>query len=420
MRNKKLSEEEYAQIADPYTRCVYLGVKSGENIWLMPMPYERETYGNLYDDESSKFSYGKRAGYAPYEIFYKELPAALSDTTFLARRQNGYHLNKLMDEQQKIWLPAFLQESLRIFFGKEEPTSEIWYFPEEITVDYNDSEKAEIIRTSISLTLPHFHFSIPEPTNLFLDDVHLQHLMCYFSVSSKDIIKLPLLPKQPLTKIVLKERLLERIEKGYLKILADRIANFLMPIEEIHQKLREVVEENAERVIQDALSGKFEGFLYEKIEGAPVLNDKGEQVMTHRRKSRWSKEEVPLLEHITSDEYSDYRQKHQRPFDSVFLWTGVMAQKPSVIWIIHPKSTKDYAVLLKMEKEELPEILRLYDDLISFEEKYEHILPNNITSHYLGRGDEQRSIHVPPLCNVNICMTKRTLKLLRGKEEKTV
>ena len=142
--------------------------------------------------------------------------------------------------------------------------------------------------------------------------------------------------------------------------------------------------------------------------------------MTHRRKSRWSKEEVPLLEHITSDEYSDYRRKYRRSFDSVFLWAGVEAQKPTVIWKIHPRSTKDYAVLLGKQKEELPEILRLYDDLISFEKNYEHILPSNITSHYLGRGDEQRSIHVPPLCNVNICMTKRTLKSLREKQSKTI
>ena len=385
----------------------------------MPMPYERETYGNLYDDESSKFSYGKRAGYAPYEIFYKVVPAALSGTTFLARRQSGYHLNELMDEQQKIWLPTFLQEAMNKFFGEEEPMSEAWYFPEEITVGYSDGQKAEITRTSASLTLPHFHFFIPEPKDLFLDDARLRQLMRFFSVSSKDIVNLPLLPIQTLTEKILKERIQERIEKAYLKILADRIAEFLLPIEELHQELREFVEENADRVIQDAVSGKFEGFLYEKIEGAPVLNDKGEQVMTHRRKSRWSKEEVPLLEHITSDEYSDYRRKYRRAFDSVFLWAGVEAQKPTVIWKIHPRSSKDYAVLLGKQKEELPEILRLYDDLISFEKNYEHILPSNITSHYLGRGDEQRSIHVPPLCNVNICMTKRTLKLLRGKEKKT-
>ena len=107
-----------------------------------------------------------------------------------------------------------------------------------------------------------------------------------------------------------------------------------------------------------------------------------------------------MLEHITSDEYSDYRRKYRRAFDSVFLWAGVEAQKPTVIWKIHPRSSKDYAVFTWKQKEELPEILRLYDDLISFEKNYEHILPSNITSHYLGRGDEQRSIHVPPLCNV--------------------
>lgn len=420
MKHDQLSEEEYARTADPYTRCVYLGVKSGKTIWLMPMPYERETYGNLYDDESSKFSYGKRAGYAPYEIFYKVVPAALSGTTFLARRQSGYHLNELMDEQQKIWLPTFLQEAMNKFFGEEEPMSEAWYFPEEITVGYSDGQKAEITRTSASLTLPHFHFFIPEPKDLFLDNARLRQLMRYFSVSSKDIVNLPLLPIQTLTEKILKERIQERIEKAYLKILADRIAEFLLPIEELHQELREFVEENADRVIQDAVLGKFEGFLYEKIEGAPVLNDKGEQVMTHRRKSRWSKEEVPLLEHITSDEYSDYRRKYRRSFDSVFLWAGVEAQKPTVIWKIHPRSTKDYAVLLGKQKEELPEILRLYDDLISFEKNYEHILPSNITSHYLGRGDEQRSIHVPPLCNVNICMTKRTLKSFREKEAKSM
>ena len=130
MKHDQLSEEEYARTADPYTRCVYLGVKSGKTIWLMPMPYERETYGNLYDDESSKFSSGKRAGYAPYEIFSKVVSAALSGTTFLARRQRGSHLNELMDEQQHIWLPTFLQAAMTNFFGDEETLSAAGYSQE--------------------------------------------------------------------------------------------------------------------------------------------------------------------------------------------------------------------------------------------------------------------------------------------------
>lgn len=45
MKHEKLTADEFLNHTDPYSRCVYLCVKSDETIWLMAMPYNTETYG---------------------------------------------------------------------------------------------------------------------------------------------------------------------------------------------------------------------------------------------------------------------------------------------------------------------------------------------------------------------------------------
>ncbi len=58
-----------------------------------------------------KYYTGCRAGYTPYEIFYKAPLEAEADCTFLAVPEKRDLPEELMDEQQKVWFPVFVGET---------------------------------------------------------------------------------------------------------------------------------------------------------------------------------------------------------------------------------------------------------------------------------------------------------------------
>lgn len=79
MKYENITEEEYDMSICDYKRYIALGVKSGDTMWIVKMPYSIDMYSHL-DDPESMYSGGKRAGYAPYQVFFKEAPAAKKKT----------------------------------------------------------------------------------------------------------------------------------------------------------------------------------------------------------------------------------------------------------------------------------------------------------------------------------------------------
>lgn len=72
-------------------------------------------------------------------------------------------------------------------------------------------------------------------------------------------------------------------------------------------------------------------------------------------------------------------------------------------------------------EKELPEILKLADAIHWFYEEYKDALPTNLTNEYLCQGaanEKNHSVYLPPLANVNICMTKWThRKIFAAKKD---
>ena len=52
MRYYHVSAEEYGEMVDESSKCVYLCVKSGETLWLMPMPYSKDYALGCFRDEA--------------------------------------------------------------------------------------------------------------------------------------------------------------------------------------------------------------------------------------------------------------------------------------------------------------------------------------------------------------------------------
>lgn len=268
MRYYHVSAEEYGEMVDESSKCVYLCVKSGETLWLMPMPYSKDYALGCFRDEASKYYYGSRAGYAPYEVFYNEIPAAPVGTSFLAVRQTGYKLAELMDNEQKIWLPVFLNETCNMFFGEKEPDAVDIVFQEEVVTQAEALEDGQLVSyTSKALCIPQYVYRLPEPEELFADELPIRKLMEHFGIASKDLVDIPLLPAKYAPQQEMDRRIEDNAKKAYLKLLAKHTAELMLPLWDLRKELLAYVECSEESLIERVCSGKFH--IIELVEGPP-------------------------------------------------------------------------------------------------------------------------------------------------------
>lgn len=420
MLHDHITAEEYLDQVCDYSRCVYLCVKSGDTIWLMRMPYQRDNYSQ-FEDPKSKYYYGRRAGYAPYEIFYKEPPAAESDTTFLSVPRRGYLLSELMDEQQKIWFPIFIEETIERFFrAEQEPETDGWVLPEEteaVIPGCSGSGERHIIPVYANLpAVPQYTYQIREPKEMF-EEGHMQELLEYFKVSREDIADVPVLPTGCGTREDCEKKIGEKVKKAYSRILAGRIADFLEGKWVVRRMILDRITADKGRIIEDAAEGRFASFMSVIVDGTQALDKNGNPAM--QKKYSWSTEMVPVIIHTTSDECTE-SQRIRHNTEPKILWVGnIPSGKASVVWKLRPKRAEDYAQLLGMPEKELPDILRMSDAIDWFYKEYGGGLPTSLTNEYTCgdyEGRESYSIYLPPLGNVNICMTKKTYKKYTAKQ----
>lgn len=418
MRNDHLTAEEYLNQICDYTRRIYLCVKSAETIWLMAMPYQTGN-NTRYDDPESKYYVGRRAGYAPYEIFYRDLAVTESDTAFLTVPRKGYLLAELLDEQQKVWFPVFMEETMDIFF-RSEPDSDELILPEEIMAVIPDSRgegKKCIVPIITSLpSSPSYVYEIKRPDDMF-EETYLQELFSYFKISREKILAAPVLPVGCGTRNTNERWIEDRIKKAYRKVLADRIAEFLELKWEVRERILDWICKDRERIIAQAAEGIFDSFMSVAVDGTPELDNSGKPVMM--RSPKWPYNEVPAIIRTTSEdceEQSDLRE-HIGP---KILWAGpVPSGKAPVVWKIRPGKADEYARLFHMPEAELPDILKLSGGISRFYEEFKYDLPRDMVNEWVVRGDrsgrkKERSVYLPPLGDINICMTKRTYKNYMG------
>lgn len=420
MRHDHINAEEYMNQVYDHSRCVYLCVKSGETIWLMRMPYQTDTYSR-YDGPESKYYHGCRAGYAPYEIFYKEPSAAPAETTFLAVPRKGYLLSELMDEQQKIWFPVFVEETIAKFFrAKEDPAADKWVMPEEATAvipGYGGKKTGAIVPVFTDLpAVPQYTYTLRSPEEIF-DAPYMRELCHYFQIRREDILDVPILPSECGTPEVYEEMIGKNLKKAYSRVLAGKIADFLEGKWKVRGIILDRIAADKGRIIEEAAKGKYSSFMSIVVDGTPVTDKDGKPAM--RRKNSWSMETSPIIIRTTSEECRESIHIRRNAAPRV-LWAGdIPSGKAPVVWKLRPRKAGEYSLLLDIPEKELPEILRLSDAISWFYKEYENVLPADIKSEYIYCGEESEkthSVYLPPLGNVNICMTKRTYKKYVGKQ----
>ena len=106
-------------------------------------------------------------------------------------------MDDVMDDEAKVWLPAFLEETVEYFFKTEMAgvKSTELILPEEMAASYlADGKKMWVCPVSSGVpSLVTFDYQIPSPETLF-DEDYMPELLQYFDVKPSDIDDAPILP----------------------------------------------------------------------------------------------------------------------------------------------------------------------------------------------------------------------------------
>lgn len=418
MHNDKLTEEQYLAAACDYTRCVYLCVKSGGRCWLVSMPWKGDYYSRI-GDPKAEFYYGKRASYAPYQIFYKNAAPAPEGSTMLAVRKTGYLLSELMDPMSMAWYPAFLDETMKLFFDKNGtlPDTKELIFAEEAAAEGpsdGNAGKDKYAVVPVYSGVPavcSWKYAIKPPAGMFPDDPDTLYLLDYFGISEKDVTGIPILPEKNGSPDAMLAAADERLKKAYLKLLADRIADLMEGRWDARRWLLKQMQANMDGILEMAGNGDLMAFMKVTVDGTPVLNPDGTPKMVKRQKYPW--DEIPeTVKTAPEDGREDWHRLEDSFSKMVFWYTKPTSGRPPVVWHLEPSAPEHYAMLAGTDVDALPETLRLADRLSAFYKAHSGSLPGDLTNKYaaLGYGQKKKSIYVPCFGRLNICMTKKAYK----------
>ena len=420
MRNDGITEEEYMEMDCDYTRCVYTCVKSGGTCWLVPMPYHHDQYSKIAI-EAHAYYYGKRASYAPYEIFIKEPPRAPEGTTLLAIPRNGYLLSELMDPLSMAWFPAFMDETIKYFFKCEgEPGASdillseeaVAEMPEEFQglpeYDAGNGYAVVPVVSGVPATATYI-YTIKRPYELDFEPWFLD-LLDELGVNAGDLKGVPILPVDDGDRASYDKKMEQHMRSAYVKLAAVKIAEKMADRWEVRSWLTRKIRENIGSIITQAGDGDLMSFMEVVVEGTPILDENGNQKMEAMDRYPYTKR--PAAQHTSPDDARQYAEPDRRFSWQVFWASDHTSGKPPVVWKLRPCAPEHYAALADVDVSELPEILRLSGLFTKFQSQYKNALKGDIMNEWTARGygdpdDPKISAYMPCIGPVNICMTKK-------------
>lgn len=418
MNHDNLTEEEYMAMDCDYTRTVYTCVKSGGTCWLVPMPYHHDQYSKIAT-EAHAYYYGKRASYAPYEIFIKEPPRAPEGTTLLAVPRNGYLLSELMDPLSMAWFPAFMDETIKYFFrcDGEPRASDVLLCEEAVAVmpeefhglpEYEDGNGYAIVPVVSGVpAVASYSYTVKRPYELGLEPWFLD-LLDELGINAGDMKGVPILPVKDGDRGSYDKDLDGKMEKAYVKLAALKIAEKMESRWEVRSWLVKKARENQGNLIAMAGDGDLMEFMEVVVEGTPVLDENGNQKT--ETEQRYPYRSRPAVQHTSPDDARQYAEPDRRFSWQVFWASDRTSGKPPVVWKLRPCKPEHYAAIAGIETGDLPEILRLSGLFTAFQDKYKGWIHGDLMNEWTARGygdGTKKSAYMPCMAPVNICMTKK-------------
>ena len=392
MLHNHMTEDEAAN--EIRQQIIYVGLKNGENLYLIQMPIRNGAY-RLQSDETLYWN-GKRTSFAPYQVFYKDLAPANADTVLPAVKRSTYRLSDIMDDMQKIWLPIFLNETINHVF-KNMPNAISGFLPEQTNVLYKNTKDAHPVRYVVSL--PAIKDCIDGPA---------AELFQFFRIHDDDIWKrlqtyLPL----PALGICIREKLNEDLKEKVKDLCYDEIAVRLTEwLKENRSQGRawaiNWVFEHTNDILQKAKNGELSNF--------SVLSDK------YQSRTNWSSSSRNFT--AADGIQSPYASDRYVP---IKLWDGPALKKP--VWMdqIHPKTVKDFICLTGLPEDKLPDIIRLQPTIQAFcdeQYKYWRKFETTATTIDISRQNENpKCMALNDQLIIQICMSARVRKNYKERSQ---
>lgn len=226
MRNEHIeSDEEYFAKEDIWKRKVYLVVKNGENIWLLP-----DSCSSNQSPARDFYEYGKRKSYFPYQVLFEEFSGMPEGTTMLTTANNSYALNKFVDEEQKIYIPILMYEAKRRFFDDELHVVDKIVLPQESVLKLPVAKNASEAKITSALAVTDnaheqiFEGDMYSIDTLFAESPKTLRMIKILEITEKDIETAPVLPTSESKTISEYEQLLQKnLKTAYVHVLESRL-----------------------------------------------------------------------------------------------------------------------------------------------------------------------------------------------------
>lgn len=257
MCNEHMTEEEYFEAEDTYKRKIYLVIKNGDNIWLIPSD-NTNSYGTPNDDF---YEYGRRKTYFPYQVLFKDFAGQPEGTTQLATINQSYKLGKMVDEEQKLFIPILFYEAKRLFFDEEPPMLDTIVIPQETTLLLTDGREVKnelaVIGSSATQTYYLQDYSVE---SLFADKPEVLDMIRILGIKQDDIASAPILPTKEALWVDYESKLRKHVEEAYRTVINRRLKEYAdteAETNEIYTKEYRSFTERKEEITRLLEEGRF-------------------------------------------------------------------------------------------------------------------------------------------------------------------
>lgn len=254
MRNKRFTKEQYLAMEDESAGRVYLVVKNGGNIWMIP---DICPFG---EDGLSFYSEGKRQSYFPYQVLFQSFSGCPEGSTELKIQNETYLIRNFVDEEQSIFLPIFLYETKQRFFSRVVPESELRLLPQETVLSLPDGKENKNMLAPLGEVLTVESFSITPIDQLFAEEPAIITLLQAMGMDETVLADIPILPTETLlSKEEYEKQLIENQKTAYRTLIECRlrILNLGKDRDEYEKFLNEAFQKREEEIHQDFLNLKF-------------------------------------------------------------------------------------------------------------------------------------------------------------------
>lgn len=395
-KNSNTTVEEIRKREDVCNNQIVIGIKNGENIWMISSVVNR-LCGYYIDslDYGDFFSCGKRVTYLPLQVFFEDMPAPANDVTELAVKRTGYWIKDLIDSHQSVWLISVLSEIKNEFFADNRETlEESVVFEQETDIVIARAEEKMALSSN---TLPSvYREQVLIDIDALCTTPKAKELIDFLQISPKDFVGIPIWNNFPyLEKHSAKATLKHNASLVLAKIAADRLSI----------QMKSYLKGNLTE-IQERLKSREQEIL-------KMVAEKNPQILRCTTIYEQKKTDCYLdgvsLGGLSYDNFA-YSYKYNKKKTYFFYPETLKGRKPPVVVQINPVTAAEIQCVLGYTKETFPEILNFFFLFADVDEKQKDIFENTFFHKKIKNTISTNEKSMFDLLKVQLCFGKREYK----------